>query len=94
MSFKSKNKYNIWLDYCDKKSDDIYFIGLESEIFESEKKFREYATYGTINGKSDRFQTVDQINDEKFWKLFDFITSYFDMDASLFDEIEKSRINR
>ena len=94
MSFKNINRHVNWLEYCNKNARNIAFIGLESKIFESEKKFREYVTYGTVNGKSEGLQKIDEIEDEKFWKLFEFSTNYFDMDGILFEEIEKSRLKR
>jgi len=90
---KQSNNHKIWLDYCAKNISSIELTGLEEKVFLSENNFREFATNGTINNV--RLSVIaSELEDKNFWALFDFITNYFDMDASLFDDVENSRMSR
>ena len=95
MNYKNrKNKQVIWGDYCIENADLLAKIGLESSILASEHSFREYATKGKIIGSNNTSISPSDLGDEKFWLLHEFITNFFDMDASLFEEFENSRVNR
>jgi hypothetical protein len=59
----------------------------------TEKAFREYLTYGTVEGDKSNLMSVRDLEDEKFWMLFEPVRSYFDY-FSLFNEFETSRMSR
>lgn len=95
MSYRrTENRHDIWLEYCKKNISSLEFIGLDPKVYRTEDVFREFATLGTIEVSSEGLIRIGELEDEKFWTLHKFITEYFDMDAMLFEEYEKSRIER
>lgn len=95
MSYKrSCNKHDLWLHYCQEHQAEISALNLHKEIFRTEQNFRKFATNGfTIDGK-ENVQRIGDLNDAEFWVLHNLITRYFEMDALLFADCEKSRIGR
>jgi len=91
---KLTNKNNQWILYCKEHKEALEKIGLDFVIFENESNFREYATTGCVKGKAISSDVQSALEDSKFWLLHDFITEYFEMDVSLFDSYEESRIAR
>lgn len=95
MSYTKKfNKKNAWEDYCQKHFQLISLLALPEEVFRTEANFRDFVTYGKLTSKEHKEFDFSNLDNELFWKLFYFITNYFDMDAILFDKFEIERINK
>lgn len=91
---KTNNSFSNWKSYCKENYGLIEKLQLPKWIFEKEHNFREFATTGQMNIESqDRFD-FDKLEEELFWKLFDFINSYFDFDSITFTKFERSRIKK
>lgn len=94
MSYRRKHSsHDLWLNYCQRNKDKLAAIGLPPHIFKTEDTFREYLTYGTVDGRSENIASVETLGDEQFWLLFDLVNS-FDMPFEHFDEFEVSRLSR
>ena len=91
---KKQNTKEIWQSYCSENIALLNSIGLHPQIYSSEKDFREYLTYGTIDGSSEGLPNLLDLDNNNFSKLFKFITAYFDMDACLFDRLEQRRLRK
>jgi len=91
---RTDNRHDIWLEYCQKNIGNLEFIGLAPKVYRTEDVFREFSAQGTIEGSSEGLICIAELEDEKFWTLHKFIINYFDMDAVLFEEYEKSRVVR
>lgn len=92
-----RKKYNIhdrWLQYCEKNKALINEMNLNSWVFEKEKNFRDFVTYGIIDKNKTAIFDFCSMEDALFWKLNNFIQSYFDMDGGLFEKFEKQRVKR
>ncbi|MGD1958106.1 MAG: hypothetical protein ACFB2Y_04600 [Fulvivirga sp.] len=91
---KTKNKHDLWQAHCRKHQDLIVNLDLPSWPFKNEQNFRRFATTGALDAEELEVLDFDEVNDQEFWELHDFITNYFEMDASLFDSFEQSRVKR
>jgi hypothetical protein len=89
---KTANKSQQWVDYCNKNRALIGELNCPDWVFHSERNFRQFATYGITEDNGREKFIFEELNDALFWRLFHFISDYFDMDAGLFDEFEKVRI--
>ena len=95
MSFvKTSNKHEQWINYCHQNIDLIQSMELTEWVFKKENNFREFVTFGKMNEEEGSYFKFENLNEDLFWGLFDFIQNYFDMDATLFDEFERVRINK
>jgi hypothetical protein len=96
MSFRRTiNEESLWTSHCERNSELLSLPELPYWIFEKEGNFRVFATNGQTNESGDgEVFNFDELDEEIFWNLFDFITSYFEMDMSLFNKFEESRIKR
>ena len=86
---KDLNSKDIWIQYCKENNKTLNKIGLDPEVYETEKKFREFVTYGTMNGSNKGTTNIQELNKEKYELLFAFVNGYFEMDTILFDELNK-----
>lgn len=91
---KNWNTHELWKEHCQNHKDLIEKLKLSSWTFENEQNFRNFATTGTTELKSNEVLDFSKLDDSVFWELFDFIDSYFEMDMSLFDSFEQARVNR
>jgi hypothetical protein len=92
---RKKSSDDIWRDYCKTNSIAIDRIGLASDVFKSEKNFRQYLTDGTLIENEKRIMPLSEISDEALKQLIDFVNRYeFDMDTGFFDAYNKQRIKR
>ncbi|MEM6261553.1 MAG: hypothetical protein AAGI38_03520 [Bacteroidota bacterium] len=86
---KEHHQHGLWLQHCDQHKELIHALPLSGVIFDCERQFREFASYGAINGRSI---ALKRLSDELWEKLFEFVTSYFEMDMELFDEFNRVQI--
>ena len=95
MKYQKKfNKIETWENYCQSNQSIIEELELPSWIFTKEGNFRNFVTTGEVGNDEIEPYNFDKLTDKKFWKLFLFTTTYFDMDTTLFTELEKSRLSR
>lgn len=69
----------------------IESLQLPKWVFHSERNFREFATNGQMSEDLNHKIRFSEVQRELFWRLFDFINEYFEMDMVLFTEFEKER---
>lgn len=91
---KEYNSFAIWKDYCKKNQGLIELLNLPRWVFLKEQNFREFAKTGKINKTNLNHFDFEILEDEVFWKVFYFITNYFDGDGELFTKFEESRLKR
>ena len=79
MSFrKTANNHLIWKSYCEENQTIINELNLPNWIFLKESNFREFVTTGQMDEiNQDKFD-FSTLKDKLFWKLFNFINSYFE----------------
>jgi len=88
---KKYSSSTIWKSYCNENHELIEELQLPIWVFSKELNFREYATTGKMDEvNKSRFDFDGKL----FWKLFSFITNFFDFDLILFIKFEESRIKR
>ena len=91
---RSINNYDLWQNYCKSNGVLIEELNLPEWVFTSENNFRQFATFGRLSQTEDQKISFDQFDDVIFFKLFEFMQNYFEIDASLFDDFERARIKR
>jgi len=91
---KVKNAKEIWIEYCAQNSVTLIEIGLDPSVYKTEGAFREWATKGFLETATIPHFSPNELSDEKFWLLHNFVTHFFDYDAVLFEYYERSRIAR
>ena len=91
---KRKNSKEIWDEYCSENLSTLVEIGLDPSIYRTEIGFREWATKGFLESANITQIPPSELSDEKFWLLYRFITNFFDYDAVVFENYERSRISR
>jgi hypothetical protein len=88
MNFRRvSNRADSWRLYCHEHRRLIEQTRLPIEVFASERIFRDFATHGIASGSPPL--TPEQVD-----ALHRFITTYFDLDALLFDDFEEIRRQR
>jgi hypothetical protein len=87
MSFKNRDRYSAWQDYCKSNASVLAEIGLPETLLQSERALSDFLT----TGYSDRVD-LNLLEEERFWKLFKFVTTWFDLDTALFTAMETRRI--
>ena len=88
MGFRHRSNHSAWLTYCEKNQDLIEALGFHSIVFENEKNFREFVTYGKVK-ESEPAYSFSALNDDLYGRLFEFIANYFDMDMSYFERFKE-----
>ena len=95
MSYRKTNhSFSAWESYCEENQELIEELQFPNWIFKKEINFREFATSGQMNKENQNGYDFNKLEDELFWRLFDFINNYFDFDSILFTKFEESRINK
>ena len=90
MSFRRcANRHDAWAAYRDQSASVIGRTGLPLQIFETERGLREFLTTG---GREDLSADLNAMSDEQFFALFDFVSSFFDWDATTFTAMERRRL--
>jgi hypothetical protein len=87
MAFRNLNRHDAWQDYCQSHAAVLAKIGLPANLFESEQALSDFLT----TGYSDRID-LNLLEEERFWKLFKFVTNWFDFEAVAFTVMETRRI--
>ena len=91
---RTYNRHEAWQQHCRQYAVLIEKLQLPDWVFASEQNFRQFATTGELDAASASVFCFDQLDDALFWDLFDFIQTYFDMGATLFNASEQARLGR
>lgn len=91
---KNYNSFTNWQEYCNKNQALIELLNLPNWVFLNERNFREFATIGKLGNENLDYFDFERLEDKIFWKVFYFITNYFDEDGQLFTKFEASRLKR
>jgi hypothetical protein len=90
VSFRqTNNRHDTWQSHCDRYATILAEIGLPMSIFENDRSLAEFLKTGT---SQDDSATLDRLDDDRFWQLFGFVTSWFDFDTVGFTAMEVRRI--
>jgi GTPase Era involved in 16S rRNA processing len=84
MSFRNSNKRKNWIEYCQSNSNVIDDLDIGDWVFKTETNFKEFVTFGYSTKEKKEIFSFSKLSDKNYDKLFDFITSYFDMDMQNF----------
>jgi len=83
------NRHDEWIKLCEKSASKLTEIGLPPVVYQNERAMREFLTSGR---REDLGLDLDAMSEEQFWKLFQFATSTFDLDAADFTALERRRL--
>ena len=91
MAFRRKtNRHEAWHRTRKRHRKTLLNVGVPDEVFEAESLFTDFLTKGR---DPDTEFSLDRMDNEDFWRLFDFVTSHFDFAATEFAAFEKRRIS-
>ena len=90
MSFRrNRNRRDLWANFCKRNPTAIAETGLPKSLFTSERALSEYLTTGRGTHSEP---ALDSLEETRFWKLFDFVSSWFDYDAMCVTAFEARRV--
>jgi hypothetical protein len=86
MSFRQRR--STWPGAADQRLNELEAIGIPNDALLSETDFIQYLTDGTI---SDSGPHLNDLEASQFWRLFDIVDSWYDMDKLHFKAFQARR---